>query len=310
MSNSTFEVHLCNPINRLETQEAQLFYLCFLVIRMFVAFFTISFNVIFFVTIVSDKQLQKTIFQNLIMILSLIDLLQGLICWPVTIYINVCWYYIISYSCFWSHIMYSIGYGFGFATVTIIVVLSLDQYLAVVHPYFYAGKVTLGRLCLPLVPLHLALYAFNIAGRFQYHTIWPVYRFCIAAIILILLLVLAYSHIQTMRHASLAIRKINQTNREEGQRVRSRARAAKSTMIVLVASVLCYLPLVCYSTYEMIGKETAFSRTYLKFSADFLAMSSSAVDPVVFYCRLKTVRTATRRMLQSMCWRRGRVLPS
>ena len=293
-----------NELNYLFTEGARLFYLCSLVTRLLITITTIIFNFVFVAALLTDKHLKNNISKKLMMILSVIDLLQGFLCWPMAIYLNTGWLY-LERNCFLSKILYSLGYILSFATITVIFLIALDQYLAIVHPYFYIGQVTLRRLVVPWVPIHLALCVFNLIGRFTSLKMWHLYRYVIAVMMFVIMVVLAYVHLGTMKQASMATKKISETNKEEGKKIRIRARAARSTLIVFLATILCYLPLITYNAYESLHKRTSFNKTFLKLPAEVITLSSSMIDPIVYFCRLRSLRNAAKKMLRPLWCRDG-----
>ena len=287
-----------NELNYLFTEGARLFYLCSLVTRLLITITTIIFNFMFIAALLTDKHLKNNISKKLMMILSVIDLLQGFLCWPIAIYLNTGWLY-LERNCLLSKILYSLGYILSFATITVVFLIALDQYLAIVHPFFYISQVTLRRLLVPWIPIHLALCVFNFIGRFMSLKVWHLYRYVIAVMIFAIMLVLAYVHLGTIKQASIATKKINKTNKEEAKQIKLRAQASRSTLIVFLATVLCYLPLITYNAYESVGKRTSFSKTFLKLPAEMITLSTSVIDPIVYFCRLRCLRIAAKKILHT-----------
>ena len=287
------------------TENAQSFHLCMALVRAFIALLTITLNGIFLATILKEKRLTRRIPYKLMIMLSSIDFLQGLTSWPISIYLHINWYQ-GSEDCVWAKILNSVAYGLAFATVTVIFVIALDQYLAVVHPYFYIGNITASRLISPIILWNLLLYAVNLTGRFKFLKVWKYYKLLVHIQLLVVVIVNLYFYLQTMRHARVAIQRIKTTNKSEGKKLQGRARAARSTLIVLCATIVCYTPMIVFGICEKVGyitRNDTFSKTYIRLPLEMLVMVSSVTDPVVYYFRIEHLRIATRNFL--LCRKHG-----
>ena len=113
-------------------------------------------------------------------------------------------------------------------------------------------------------------------------------------------MVLIYMHVRVIKCATQVAVRIKDTNREEGKMIKSRAKAAKSGLIVLTATLLCYCPNICYIIYEKLSVPTPNITTYIQYPTEILGLFSSVVDPIVYYWRLKSLRKATRDMFASL----------
>ena len=282
------------------TKEAQTFYFFLFVVRILMTALTIILNITFLAALVHHKKTRQKTSSKFLMFLSTIDLLQGVTCWPIVTYISISWYN-ITLECFWSDMANSVGYGLGLATVSAIFLIALDQYLAILHPFFYVGKVTACRLLWPTVLLNVGLCAVNIVGRFKVLEVWFIYRYLVIALTLVVIVAMICIYIKIMQFASMTVTRITVLNRDEGRQTQSRARAIKSTFIVLIATMSCYAPFMSYTIYENLKTPTSFSKTFIRIPLEMLTLSSSVLDPIIYYCRLKSLRIATRAMVYSVC---------
>ena len=143
----------------------------------------------------------------------------------------------------------------------------------------------------------------NILGKMKINqALHKYYNLALATVWCLGMMALAYMHLKIMKCASRVVARITDTNREEGKNIKSRARAAKSGLIVLLATFACYLPNICYVIYVKVsGGPTPFSTTYGRYPAEIIGLFSSVVDPIIYYWRLKSLRKATKDMFISRC---------
>ena len=282
------------------TKDARIFYVFLTGVRILMTASTIILNLVFLATLVHHKKTRQKTSSKFLMFLSTIDLLQGATCWPIVTYISISWYN-SKQECFWGNMANSVGYGVGFATVSAIFLIALDQYLAILHPFLYVSKVTACRLLWPTVLLNVGLYVINVVGRFKVVEVWVIYRYLLIALTLLIIMAMICIYARIMQFASMTVTRIVTLNRDEGRQTKTRARAIKSTFIVLVATISCYTPFMAYTVYENLKIPTSFSKTFIRLPFEMLAMSSSVVDPIIYYCRLRSLRIATRAMMYSIC---------
>ena len=243
----------------------------------------------------------KIMSNRLLMVLSLNDLLHGILIWPlVTIRCVVT--YRVEPNCITLDLLYFLAYHLGSLTMCSIFLVALEQYIAIVHPYFYLANVTFNRLVVPMLLYNSVFIAINIPLAVWYMRIWMVYtRFLFLPIMVMIVLALVYMHTKIIRCAANITAKITNTNKEEGKQIKSRAKAAKSGLIVLIATLVCYSPIICYNIYAQLTEPTPFVRTFVQTASEIISLFSSVVDPVVYYWRLKSLRKATKHMFHSIC---------
>ena len=133
------------------------------------------------------------------------------------------------------------------------------------------------------------------------------YNSVVLALWLPIMIAFVYMHTKITRCASEVAARITETNKEEGQKIQSRAKAAKSGLIVLVATLVCTCPGIIYTIHLAGGnKTTPFVRTFVQYPIELLVLFTSVVDPIVYFLRLKSLRRATKDMFKSL-WKRQRV---
>ena len=268
---------------------------------------TIVLNSTFVATILSQKRLRTSISNKLLVILSLIDLLQGVFTWPL-VAANFIIHSRVEANCLLMDLVYIIGYYVVGTTMTTIFLVTLEQYLAILHPYFYMSNVTFYRLVSPTIVSNSLVIVIDIIGLVNWNPAWMDDRktlFVVTGIIIVITIV--YMHIKIIRCASRVVAKITDTNRVEGKEIKSRAKAAKSGLMILVATLMCYCPNLCYIIYTRVRKPTSSTTTFVQLPSEIFGLFSSILDPAVCYWRLTILRKATKEMFASSCKLKNRV---
>ena len=90
-----------------------------------------------------------------------------------------------------------------------------------------------------------------------------------------------------------------QTNRTEALQIKQRARATRTSLLILIAFISCYFPLMLPSIYQALGSNSVFLNTYIQITAEAIAVSNSMFDPLVYFWRLRAVRGAAKTLVCS-----------
>ena len=268
---------------------------------------TVILNCIFLASMVRQKQLCKSISNKLLIVLSLNDLMQGILLWPLIV-VNWTNSYKMQPSCFTQDLMYFMGYHFAVVTMSTILLVALEQFIAILHPYFYIKNVTFCCLLGPMLLLNSVILIINVAWAIKLTGMWIVFgKLLFVPLFATMVVALIYMHTKIMRCAANVAAKITDTNREEGKQIKTRAKAAKSGLVVLIATLVCYSPFICYTIVVQFRERTPFMTTFIQNTTEILGLLSSLVDPVVYYWRLKSIRKATKQMFHSICKKHTRV---
>ena len=114
----------------------------------------------------------------------------------------------------------------------------------------------------------------------------------------ILLLLIIYLYANVISIARKTQRRIgNVVNRSTI--VKSNTRAIKTSFLVLVTFLVCYIPITIHSFYVTFHTNTPYLRSYVIIIVELIAMSCSMLDPFVYFWRLKILRKATRKLLKT-----------
>ena len=293
---------ICNTDNlqAIFTKPALTLYLSTALIACLIVIITIALNCTFLATMLFQSRMQRSISNKLLMTLSTTDLLIGILVWPLiaaTSFIN----YNVDIKCHLSNVTIFLGYHFVLVTLSTVFLVAVEQYLAIIHPYLYISQVTFHRLIYPMLISTSLLLLINMIVIITYKEFWLTYlQIFFVPIGVIIVGALIYMHKKIIECASRVAANINNTNKEEGRQMKSRAKAAKSSLIILVGTLVCYLPIICCNIYEKIFEQTSYSVTFFSYPSHIIAMGTSVLDPVVYYWRLRSLRRATRDMFSSI----------
>ena len=290
-----------NRLVLLFSKNALSYYLCSATFSAVMTLVTILLNCMFLASVLHQKQMRKCISTKLLIVLSLNDLLQGTLLWPLNI-VNFSSFYKMQPNCLIQDSLNFVGYHIAAVTMSAIFLVTLEQFIAILHPYFYIENVTFHRLVGPMLLLNSIILLINIPWAIKLIGMWMVYgKLSFLPLIFMIVIGLPYMHTKIIGCAANVAVKITATNKEEGRQIKSRAKAAKSGLVVLIATLVCYSPSIGYNIFILLSEPTPFMTTYIQTTAEILALLSSVVDPVVYYWRLKNIRTATKNMFHSIC---------
>ena len=253
---------------------------------------TLSLNGIFLAAMTAHRRLQTTGIK-LFMMLSVLDLLQGITLWPG----GVAHTYLLSqlkFNCLLIDLLTVFGYSLGFMVISALFMIALDQYIAIQNPYFYQHSVTISRLLVPLMIGWLPILVPIFTIKFAFPRAWNPFKTVFAILIFSLLFAMFYFYIRIWRTVKRVNKAINAMSITEGTRIKKRAKAAKTAWIVLLTCLFCYTPLLISNFYEIIQVMPPFVQMHIEPLAELLAVSNSIWDPLVYYLRMKKIRQITK----------------
>ena len=240
-----------NKLSLLFSKNGLRYYLGTAILATLMTGVTITLNSILLATMWSKKRLHTSISNKLLIILFMVDLLQGISIWPL-VAANFIIYHRVDSNCFLMDTFIIIGYYLVGMTLTTIFLVTLEQYIAILHPYFYISHVTFYKLVIPTILSISLLIIIDIIGIIKWD-LWLVHRRILFTVLgITIVTALIHLHTKVIRCASRIVAKITDTNRGEGRQIKSRAKAAKSGLIVLVATLVTYCPNMCFIIYERV----------------------------------------------------------
>lgn len=205
----------------------------------------------------------------------------------------------------WLKFAFAMVFGMSF---TIIILVSLDRYAAICHPFLYQRKASCRRhaitvcVCCLIASGCFALDYF-IAKK-NYTSVAMVgttiaakiVHFVLPVIIILFCYIKIYLVIRKQRRSQVTIGEISDRERTEIVKKKAERGKAWTISLVLLSFFLCYLPVTLWVTI----------RDYYDFNnlglvslwAAFIVLLSTILNPMVYYVRSKEVRILAKRILQ------------
>lgn len=184
---------------------------------------------------------------------------------------------------------------YSLATVGLI---ALDQCLAISFPFFYERSVRFRQMLIPVLILWIVFTIFAVVIVWKPDPWSQVGE--TASVFLYILLCLAiltcYLKIYLVaRHVRLRIAK---TNKEGARKIKQRARASKTSAMILFTVFVCYIPRFIANALRGNDPDIFRSVVYLDSWLDMIALSDCLWDAVICFWRIKQLRVAGMRLLK------------
>ena len=190
--------------------------------------------------------------------------------------------------------------GVSFLTITAI---SLDRFLALHYHLRYFTVVTKSRIiCTAAI---IWLFSFPSMGLYFWNK--RLHRLFVGFIVVICFMVSTFSYVGIYRIVRKHQRQIHiQQNMVEGFRsgnnIMRLKRSAVNTFLFYIALILCYFPFFVFITLTGVFKQKW--KVQWSFSATVVFMNSS-VNPFLYCCRIRELRTAVLNTLRKMLCRKS-----
>ena len=281
---------------------------CFIPLGVIFTIASVTANGIFLLTCAAKRNI-RDFRMKLLMALSFVDLLQGIFVWGSTLYIFIRDYRDEMVIRHYKDESYKAGetlhiisgYALTFSSVTMLFVIGFEQYFAILYPYKHQRCVNAKIMLIPVLLLNVVL---SMTGGiiFTMTIYWNMFVNIVHGILLLSFLTTVYFYIKVWQVSKRVQSEITSQNREEGLRIKKESKAAKTSCLVLITFVICYIPMVLlHVLYLFDNIITASNQFYYVWVSGMFAMSKSTWNPLIFYWRLKAVQKATKQFIRGMC---------
>ena len=188
--------------------------------------------------------------------------------------------------------------------------ISLEKYLAIIHPYYYQRKITKQRLIKTSLIVWFLAILFPVSSFLSrssfpmyYHWFWAliVYLFLIVYVAMIYIYVRIFVEIKRVQRRVI----FKNSSRNQDQSMSQSSKAAKTTAIIIGCFTLCYLPLMIRDIFRKPIEDiniSSQSHYLLWFITQLILQANSLVNPVVYYIRM----VAFRREIRHACFGEAR----
>ena len=278
----------------------------FLVLDFMLTIATVLANGVFIVTLIKRRPLH-TPSNMLLGALCCSDLFIGLIVQPffLTYFLTVrVSQYMIPEIKEARDILFDTSFGLSF---TFVILISLDRYAAICHPYKYHAKATCKtHLCLSLacgisvtsLYSYLSYEANSPNAAFGFAIYLRLAHYMAPFVTIILNYVRIYHVILKQRRTQVSIGDFSDNTRQELVKKKREKDKASFIAVILVCFFVCYGPgfllAVIKLTMDITNSEDLFIASIW---TNFMLFLSSFLNPIVYYLKSKEIRTEAKRMV-------------
>ena len=275
------------------------FYLsCYFVCIVF-ASATIVLNSLFLTTITFCRNL-RSLGMKLLMCLACIDLTQGLLTWPLMAYTLLGHYDQDITSDSLISVLVSISYQFTFATVLTIFLIALEQFTAVVKPFFHQRHIRGKVLIIPALMTMVFSCTLDVTITVTCQQVWPAFANATMAISAVLFFGTIYFYCCIWRVSRKISCEIQRQTQTVGIHSQQQTKAAKTSIIILFTFALCYFPKIIYDILQEMLNVDFLLNEYVGWPIGLLALTKSVLNPLIYYWRLRAVRKGTKRLISKV----------
>ena len=259
----------------------------------------------------SSTVLQKKLCYFLIMLLSCIDLVVVVLIHPLAVLYSISELtrsHICSYEKLYNR---SRSLLCGFSGYTLLV-MNVERYVAIVHPYFHQRTVTRWKLLLLVGLCWIFMLTSWLIGT-QLMVLRRVMT--IASVLLFLLLSIPiYARIHVIARKKRKERVITpgscQPTEQSSRRDKDHLRAVKFAwiyLLIVLCFFICYLPVALANGLEYLelnpGSQSAASLSEFSIWAKTFLTLNSTFNCLIFFWKTKTLRNESKKLLK--CFRRS-----
>ena len=282
-----------------------IYYILMATASIVIALITVASNGAFLFAAFSSRRLLTE--HNILLIsLALADFVTGLIVTPINA-TSLFFLMIKCYPCllFWFWITsFNIVSVISYGTLTLI---SFEKYLAIIHTYYYQRTITKRKLAMMAV----TVWASGISFPAVFHVIgqsYPSIRKSLMSYMpyfsLVFHIMILYCYgrifleIQRVRRR-IAVENTFQSFQNDHAVIQQDSKAAKTMATVIGVLSICYLPLtIAYILWPQSEKGRVPNKLelMLKPVAAVTVLFNSAINPVIYYARMSSVRREFKRI--------------
>ena len=188
-----------------------------------------------------------------------------------------------------------------------ILLISLDRYAALGHPFWYHTHATSKRhikICIITSILPISVTTISIVLLLKHHII--IRDYFLSIVVFIALLAVAVTNWKTFyilhqqKPMVVIVGEIEGENRNVINKSRQERKKTYVIAVVVILFFICYFPIFVELLLRFYHKKSSASITTVKavkIWTDFLMLANSAVNPLVYYARMTEIRRAASDLL-------------
>ena len=278
----------------------------FLVLNCFVELFALTSNTVFFITLIKTRSLHVP--SNVLLgALCVTDLLICTVLQPTGIYITVNLLLTGVEKMEWIELAFDVMFGFS---LTIIILVSLDRYVAICHPFWYQRKATcrthiittvvsciiVSSLFTPEYFVAQKRYKSVLAGA---KIVGKTIHYLLPAVIILFCYLKIYLVIRKQRISQVTVGEITDSERTEFVRKKKERGKAWTISLILACFFICYAP---STIWALIKGKPCCADPDVMFTASlwttFALILTTVLNPIVYFLRSKEVRRSAMRIIK------------
>lgn len=294
MNNST-EI-ICD-IFRVELEVNPIFHVTLSIIVILISILTISLNSMYLIVVYKFSKL-FSISDILYIFLAVSDLLTGVILMPA---FAGFWIY-TSYSgtdCTFLKFVNACAHTFTLISVLTISLITTDVYASIVHPFAYRAYFTKKIFYATSAVVWIISITFPIIFVLIAPYYWYIYQNISGSMALSAMMALCVMHYKIHLSIKQLSCQINFSSAKENENVKTKRKASKLAVSILITLIACFLPSLIYFFYITIHGTTTKSVSYVFQTTGVIVFLNAFFDPFVYYFRLGRVRTKIKKMFMN-----------
>lgn len=257
----------------------------------------IFFNSLFLLAM--SKQVCKTsVSEHLFMMLAVTDMLAALAVMPGWV-VQIVEILFAKLHCFLPTYLLTAGYSLVLMSVTIIVLITVDIYLSILHPFLYQKFATKSRATFVAILMWSLCMASSLTSSIVSSRCWQRYEVIGALLTIPVVISMFLIHFRVYKEVEKIQKKGSVNKLKKRKKIGVHKRSLRMAVGILITFVLCFIPLAVYSIYVLIMGKTAELVTYGMSTVYTITLLNCVLDPFVYYFRLTKVRRRVSSILSS-----------
>lgn len=293
MNNVTSQYIYCDILG-INVTPHETFYWCLFSSLLLQSVLTIIFNFMY-LAVMFKCVATRTISECLYIMLSVSDVLTAVIvtpAWMLTIYQSTEFYM----DCKVALYINFTGYSLVLISVSTILLITIEMYIAVMHPFYYEGTSLKKKFMVALALLWVLCIVFSVISSVIFRTFWDMFQKLAGLIFLLVILLLFFAHHKVYREVKRICSRIIETDRDGKRRIQMKSRSVKLSLSISLTLTICFTPTIYYSFHVALLGKTTFTQSVMLPVFQFIALLNGLFNPFVYYFRLTKIRRKVRGM--------------